>query len=340
VFSPRDVSYKESQVENKEQRAMNHYLVADVGGTNARLGLVTTEGNEVYGIEQLSNKNYPHLLDVVNAYLSRAQCIVLPKKACFAVASPVTSDRIHFTNNSWSFSIQELKAQLGLEYLKVINDFEAIALSIPYLGPREVFRVGGGAALPHRTIAVLGPGTGLGMAALVPNSPQPLPLATEGGHACFAPQDALEAHIAGRIKERLGFCSNEDLLSGGGLVSIYEGLCDWHKVQGLYQSPSDITAAALDDKDDMSRLALERFCAILGAVAGDYALQIGAQGGVYIAGGIVPRFKQFLAERSQFRERFVSKGRFRTYLESIPTFVIIAPQPGLIGAASVFDEGR
>ncbi|HYX33743.1 MAG TPA: glucokinase [Oligoflexus sp.] len=319
---------------------MNHYLVADVGGTNARLGLVTTEGNEVFGIEQLSNKDYPHLLDVVNAYLSRAQCIVLPKKACFAVASPVAGDRIHFTNNSWSFSIQELKAQLGLEYLKVMNDFEAVALSIPYLGPREVFRVGTGAAVPHRTIAVMGPGTGLGMAALVPNSPKPLPLATEGGHACFAPQDELEVHIASRIKQRLGFCSNEDLLSGSGLVSIYEGLCDWYKSKGTFQNPSDITTAALEGTDDMSRLSLERFCAVLGSVAGDYALQIGAQGGVYIAGGIVPRFKEFLAEHSSFRERFVSKGRFRNYLEAIPTYVIIAPQPGLVGAASVFDEGQ
>lgn len=319
---------------------MNHYLVADVGGTNARLGLVTPEGNEVFGIEQLSNKNYPHLIDVVNAYLSRAQCIVQPKKACFAVASPVTSDRIHFTNNSWSFSVQELKDQLGLEYLKVINDFEAVALSIPYLGPREVFRVGGGEATPHRTIAVMGPGTGLGMAALVPDHPKPLPLATEGGHACFAPQDEVEAHIAARIKQRHGFCSNEDLLSGNGLVCIYEGICDWHKVQPKFQNPSEIATAALEGTDDMSRLALERFCAVLGSVAGDYALQLGAQGGLYIAGGIVPRFKEFLAEKSQFRERFVSKGRFRSYLEKIPTFVIIAPQPGLIGAASVFDEGN
>jgi glucokinase len=318
---------------------MNHYLVADIGGTNARLGLVTPEGNEVFGIEQLSNKNYPHLIDVVHSYLNRAQCIVQPKKACFAVASPVTNDRIHFTNNSWSFSVQELKVQLGLEYLKVINDFEAIALSIPYLGPKEVFRVGGGEVTPHHAIAVLGPGTGLGMAALVPNYPKPLPLGTEGGHACFAPQDDLEAHIASRIKQRLGFCSNEDLLSGNGLINIYDGICDWHKTKPLFQNPWEITGAALGGTDEMCRLALERFCAVLGSVAGDYALQLGAQGGVYIAGGIVPRFKEFLVEHTLFRERFVSKGRFRSYLERIPTFVIIASQPGLIGAASVFDEG-
>ena len=319
---------------------MNHFLVADIGGTNARLGLVTAEGNEVFGIEQLSNKDYPHLIDVVNKYLSRAQCIVLPKKACFAVASPLSGDRVDFTNNSWSFSIQELKAQLGLEYLKVINDFEAVALSIPYLGPREVFRVGGGEAMPHHTIAVMGPGTGLGMAALIPNNPKPMPLATEGGHACFAPQDEIEAHIAARIRLRSGFCSNEDVLSGGGLISIYESLCDWYKSPVVYSNPSDIVSKALDGSDERCLAALERFCAILGSVAGDFALQMGAKGGVFIAGGIVPRFKEFLIENSRFRERFESKGRFRAYLEAIPTSIIIASQPGLIGAASVFDEGQ
>ncbi|WP_218109988.1 glucokinase [Oligoflexus tunisiensis] len=326
-------------MDHKEWSIMNHYLVADIGGTNARLGLVTPEGNEVFGIEALSNKNYPHLIDVVNAYLHRAQCILQPKKACFAVASPVTGDLVHFTNNSWSFSIQELKARLGLEYLKVINDFEAIALSIPYLGAREVFRIGGGEAVPHRAIAVLGPGTGLGMAALVPNSPKPLPLGTEGGHACFAPQDEFESHLAAEIRGRQGFCANEDFLCGSGLVTLYRGLCDWHKVTAIYQDPASITTAALDGSDPTCLMTLERFCAILGSVAGDYALQLGAQGGVYISGGIVPRFKEFLAEQSPFRERFESKGRFRSYVERIPTFVITAPQPGLIGAASVFDEG-
>ncbi len=318
---------------------MNHYLVADIGGTNARLGLVTAEGNEVFGIEQLSNKDYPHLIDVVHQYLSRAQCIVVPKKACFAVASPVAGDRIDFTNNSWSFSVQALREQLGLEYLKVINDFEAVARSIPYLGAREVFRVGGGEALPHHTIAVMGPGTGLGMAALVPNNPKPLPLATEGGHACFAAQDEIEAHIALRVRQRSGFCSNEDLLSGGGLVAIYQGLCDWHKVAPVYHHAADIVTHATRGDDDLSRKALDKFCAILGSVAGDFALQMGAKGGVFIAGGIVPRFRDFLAQ-SSFRERFVSKGRFRSYLEAIPTSLIIAPQPGLIGAASVFDESH
>jgi glucokinase len=316
---------------------MNHYLVGDIGGTNARLGLVTTEGNEVFGIERMSNKDFPDLKDVVMHYLSKAQCIVYPKKACFAVASPVAGDHISFTNNSWSFSVQNLKCQLGLESLTVINDFEAVARSIPYLGPRELMKVGEGQALSHQAIAVLGAGTGLGMAALVPAHPKPLPLATEGGHASFAALDAVEEHIRHFLLEKHGFVSNEDLLSGAGLVNIYQALCAYSKKAAVLSEAADITSHAIESHDPLCRETLERFCMILGSVAGDYALQIGAKGGVYIAGGIIPRFKEFFAS-SRFRERFESKGRFRNYLAAIPTYVVIANQPGLIGAASVFDE--
>ncbi len=316
---------------------MNHHLVADIGGTNARLGLVTAEGNEIFGIEQISNRDYPRLLDVINDYLSKAQCIVQPKKACFAVASPVTSDSIDFTNNSWSFSIKELKSQLGLEYLRIINDFEAVARSIPYLGPRELFKVGGGEALPHQAMAVLGPGTGLGMAALVPALPKAIPLATEGGHASFAALDATEEFIAHYVRDAQGFVSNEDLLSGGGLVHIYKALGAMQQKPTPHTEAAVISQLALDKSDALCHEALERFCMILGSVAGDYALQVGAKGGVYIAGGIVPRFKDFL-NASGFRARFEGKGRFRSYLSAIPAFVVVAQQPGLIGAASVFDE--
>ena len=318
---------------------MNHYLVADIGGTNARLGLVTTEGNEVFGIERMSNKDYPRLLDVINDYLGKAQCIVQPRKACFAVASPVAGDAIRFTNNSWSFSIAELKGHLGLDFLKVINDFEAVARSIPYLGEREVFQVGEGKGLAHHPIAVLGPGTGLGMAALIPAHPKAIPLATEGGHASFAALDEFEDFMLRRLREKIGFVSNEDLLSGNGLVNIFESVCAFHQSARAPLDAATISEQAVHGKDPLCQEALERFCAILGAVAGDYALQVGAQGGVYIAGGIVPRFPEFVA-KSRFRERFLRKGRFEGYLAAIPTYLVVAPQPGLIGAASVFDEDR
>lgn len=317
---------------------MNHFLVADIGGTNARIGLVTAEGNEIFGIEQVPNRDFPSLVSVFNSYLRKAQCVVHPRKACFAVASPVVGDKVSFTNNSWSFSIQEIKGQLGLEYLKVINDFEAIAMSLPYLSKEEARKIGGGTAVPHHAIAVLGPGTGLGMAALVPAHPKSIPLAAEGGHASFAPQDRVEEYIAHRLTEKIGFVSNEDLLCGQGLVNIYEGLCSYHRTPFQAVDAATIANRGLQADDPISREALDRFCGILGSVAGDYALQIGAKGGVYIAGGIVPRFVDFF-ESSSFRARFEQKGRFRSYMESIPTFVVLASQPGLIGAASVFDEG-
>ncbi len=316
---------------------MNHYLVADIGGTNARVGLVTGDGNEVYGIEQFSNKDFPSLADVIMHFLSKAQCAILPKQACFAVASPVTGDEVAFTNNSWSFSIADLKYKLGLDLLHVMNDFEAVARSLPYLGEQQLRQIGCGAAKDRHTMAVIGPGTGLGMAALIPALPAAIPLATEGGHASFGAQDEREGAVAGYIKNKIGFVSNEDLLSGQGLQNILGGLAHYYG-----HCPPELDAAALVDRalggsDPLCLETLEYFCGILGSVAGDYALQVGAQGGVYIAGGIVPRFIEFL-EKSSFRRRFEEKGRFASYVSAIPTYVIIGSQPGLIGAASIFDD--
>ncbi len=318
---------------------MNHHLVADIGGTNARVGLVTSEGNEIFGIEYFSNKDFPTLGAVIHAFLSKAQCALGPRKACFAVASPVAGDRVHFTNNSWSFSIEALKAELGLDQLHVMNDFEAVARSLPYLGSAELLKIGGGEAKAHQTYAVLGPGTGLGMAGLVPACGCSLPLATEGGHAAFAPQNEREEAIALYLRKKLGgFVSNEDLLSGQGLKNIYEGLA-FHRgfISDAYDA-AHIVERGLSDGHPLCREALECFCEVLGAVAGDYALQLGAQGGVYVAGGIVPRIVSFLEKKSGFRRRFEEKGRFAPYLAAIPTFVIVGTQPGLIGAASIFDK--
>ena len=315
---------------------MNHFLVADIGGTNARVGLVTGEGNEIFGIEQFSNRDFPSLHEVVANFLAKAQCAVLPKKACFAVASPVLSDEISFTNNSWSFSIEELKTQLGLDYLHVMNDFEAVARSLPFLGDAELRKVGPGAPRAGRAMAVLGPGTGLGMAALLPSFPSGIPLPSEGGHAAFAPFDEREAAIAQQLRAKTGFVSNEDMLSGTGLCNIHSAL---NVIKGRPFETIDaalISERALKGEDLVCVEALEIFCGILGGVAGDYALQLGAQGGVYIAGGIVPRFMDFL-EKSSFRLRFESKGRMASYVAAIPTYVIMGTQPGLIGAASIFD---
>ncbi|MBC7531744.1 MAG: glucokinase [Oligoflexus sp.] len=321
---------------------MNHFLVADIGGTNARIGLVTGEGNEIYGIEQFSNRDFPSLKDVIANFLAKVQCAVLPKRACFAVASPVLGDRICFTNNSWSFSIEGLKGELGLDYLHVMNDFEAVARSLPFLGPGELKKIGGGAVAPHKALAVLGPGTGLGMAALLPALPKAMPLPSEGGHAAFYPGTAAEEIVFRFLREQNGFVSNEDVLSGMGLCNIYSALAlaagRVHESMQLQLQAADISERALNGGDSICREALSCFCGVLGAVAGDYALQVGAQGGVFIAGGIVSRFVSFL-EQSTFRQRFEAKGRMSSYVTVIPTYVIMGTQPGLIGAASIFDVG-
>lgn len=317
---------------------MNHYLVADIGGTNARVGLVTGEGNEIFGIEQFSNRDFPSLKDVIAAFLEKAQCVVLPKKACFAVASPVVGDDISFTNNSWSFSIEGLKEELGLDFLHVMNDFEAVARSLPFLGPNELFQIGEGEACPHRALAVLGPGTGLGMAALIPALPAAIAIPSQGGHSSFAPGNEKEECIARYLRQRIGFVSNEDLLSGTGLCNIYQALSEAAGLSIPKPDASAVTEKALSGNDAIALDALDCFTGILGSVAGDFALQMGACGGVYIAGGIVPRFLEYL-EKSSFRRRFETKGRMVTYVSAIPTYVIMGTEPGLIGAASIFDDG-
>lgn len=321
---------------------MDHALVADIGGTHARIGLVTDEGNEVYGIEQFSNKEFASLEEVIRHYLSLSQCAMPPKKACFAVASPVLGDDIRFTNNSWSFNIPALKAQLAFDYLHVMNDFEAIARSLPFLCRKDLAVVaeGRGAPVSAQTMAVLGPGTGLGMSAAIPDGKGGyVPLPSEGGHAAFAPQDERERWIHDFIKGEQGFVCIEDVVSGQGLENIYRALATRDQRGECRLSAKTISDRALIEQDPLALESLSSFCSILGTVSGDLALTTGARGGVYLAGGILPRFLEFL-DRSPFRRRFEAKGRYASYVSLIPTYVIIGTQPGLIGAASLFDEPK
>ncbi len=318
---------------------MNHFLVGDIGGTNARFGLVTVEGAEVFGIETLSSQNFRSLCDAVKHYLSMAQCIVPPKKACFAVASPITADEVHLTNSHWSFSIRRLQQQLGLDALRVINDFEAVARSIPHLDRDDKHQIGSGVERDGATKSVLGAGTGLGTAILAPlGSSGYLPLSTEGGHAGFSPVTDREYSVKQLLQKQLRFVSNESLLSGSGLQLLYQALAQLDEKPCPKLSAHDIADRALAEEDAVAIEAFHMFFEILGSVAGDYALQTGAKGGIYIGGGIAPRYCEFIEKNSNFRTRFEDKGRFSHYLRDIATFIIMAPQPGLIGAAAVLDN--
>ncbi|NRA64776.1 MAG: glucokinase [Pseudobacteriovorax sp.] len=316
---------------------MNHYLVGDIGGTNARFGLSTIEGGEVFGIETFKGEDYPSLYDSVKTFLSKAQCTVLPKRACFAVASPILGDRVDFTNSSWSFSTSQLKSQLGLEKLKVINDFEAIACSIPFLTETDKFQIGGRAENLSKPLAILGPGTGLGMAGLIPYKNSFIPLPTEGGHAAFCPSTPREEAIKKVLEKKYGFVSNETLLSGSGLLLIYKTLSSLENHSPKAESNEELAELFASGNDVLALEAYQIFFGIMGSIAGDFALQTGAQGGVYIGGGIAPRYLDAIVN-SDFRKRFESKGRFQSYVEDIACHIITAEQPGLIGASAVLDD--
>ncbi|MBC7659353.1 MAG: glucokinase [Chitinophagaceae bacterium] len=314
---------------------MKYYLVADIGGTNTRIGLLANEGScKITDIAFFENQDFPGIEAVFHHYFKQYPLVSPPKKACIAVASPVQSDRVSFVNNPWTFSREGLKSEFSFDVLHVINDFEAIARSLPYLDPKGLRCVGGGVANPLRARAVVGPGTGLGMGGLIPTATGTIPLASEGGHAAFAPQNEDEDAVVHYLRQRLDFVCNEDLLSGAGLIHIFNALSHRAGHEVSVSDPALISGGALKG-DSRCVAALTCFCGILGSVAGDFALQIGAEGGVAIAGGIVPRFIEFF-EQSPFRQRFEAKGCYRDYMAAIPTYVIMESQPGLIGAASIF----
>ena len=239
------------------------------------------------------------------------------------------------TNRDWSFSIDRLRQDLGLETLHVINDFAAVALAVPHLGAADVTRIGGGAAAQGAPIAVIGPGTGLGVSALVRTPGRWTPVATEGGHVTLAAADEREAEVIAHLRRRFGHVSAERALSGPGLVNLHAALAALAGQAAA--APTDITARALAGADPLCRDAVAMFCAMLGTVAGDLALSLGARGGVYVAGGIVPDLGARFAA-TDFRARFEAKGRFKGYMAAIPTFVITMAQPAFTGLAALLEE--
>lgn len=328
-----------------------HYgLIADIGGTNARFalapqapmnddgsGTLRLQEQDVVAEQTLSGKDFPHIRDAIEAYLADVTPNYgRPDRGCLAIACPTDQDWIRMTNHTWAFSVNELKQALGFGELRFINDYHALANSIPYLGESGAVQVGGGSAAPGKPMAVTGPGTGLGLAALAFSAAGPVTIETEGGHAHFAATDKTEMQIVEYLLQELPRVSSERLISGMGLENIYRALCAIEGVQPKPLAAPEISTAAVAGSDALCEQALSRFCAVLGSYAGDVALTFGAKGGVYIAGGIVPRFMDFF-RNSAFRERFEAKARFRAFNASIPTQVIVSAQPGLLGAAAVLN---
>lgn len=311
-------------------------LVADIGGTNARFALVDDVKLTPIEPRNLRCAEYPTLVDAVNHYLEQV-ALGRPSKAVMSIASPVTGDELSMTNHIWSFSVRETRAALGFRYLKVLNDYTALALALPSLGEDQCIKIGAGKTLAGHPKAVLGPGTGLGVSGVVFEGDHWIPLQSEGGHVSYGPVNTREQQIIEVIREKMCHVSAEVLLSGPGLSLIFEIITRLDDGEAKQLSPGEVTELALNDKSSMAAEALEIFCGILGTVAGNLALTLGARGGVYIGGGIVPKILDTFTN-SGFRERFEQHGRLTNYLQKIPTYVINTDYPTLTGAAAALDK--
>ncbi|HEU5018941.1 MAG TPA: glucokinase [Pseudolabrys sp.] len=308
-------------------------LVADIGATNTRLALVEPDG-AITRVRVFATDELPNLGDIIEAYLA-IEAVARPSRAVLAIAAPVTGDEITLTNFPWTFSVDELRRRLGFERLHVVNDFVANALALPYLVDGDRQQIGAGAPVPGAPTGVIGPGSGLGVSAILPeNGGAIIPVRGEGGHVTMAAADDREAAVLNLLRRRFDHVSAERVLSGPGLLNLYAALCELSGEPQEQFSPAQITDPHTGEDHPRAREATQMFCAMLGTVAGNLALTLGARGGVYIAGGIVPRLGARFAE-SQFRTRFEAKGRFRDYLIAVPTYVIVRPFPALLGTAKL-----
>jgi glucokinase len=314
-------------------------LVADIGGTNVRFALAwpDSERRPVLGsVREFAALRFGSLGQAASHYLAQIEAPT-PRRSVIAVASAITGDEIKITNNPWSFSIAGVQRELGLEHIEVINDFAAIALAVPHLVALELEPIGAASAparrRPEQHYAVMGPGTGLGVCRLLMRQGRALVMESEGGHVAFAPGNEYEIAILQALMKRHARVSVERLVSGPGLQNLYAAICAVEGTPGNVDTPEAITAGARLGSDTACRRAVELFCAILGSFAGDVALMVGAWDGVYLGGGMTGTLLPWIC-RGEFRQRFESKGRFSSLMQTIPTFAIAHAQPGLLGAAA------
>lgn len=320
------------------------WLVADIGGTHARFGLVAAGTRAATRVRSLATADHDGPTAAARAYLAAVAAESgdgwePPRTAAFAVATPVAGDRIAFTNRgAWAFSRAALQRELGLRELVVVNDFEALALALPRLRPEQLrsWPGCGDFAAAAGTLAVVGPGTGLGVAGLVRSQHGFVAVAGEGGHATLAPADDFESELLARVRRSHGHVSAERLLSGIGLPVLHAALADLLG-QPLAAGDAPDAAAIVGGSDALATRTVDTFCALLGGFAGSVALTFGARGGLAIGGGIVPRLgDRFFASR--FRERFDAKGRFRSYLQAVPTAVVVDTHAALDGAVAALES--
>ncbi|WP_028100684.1 glucokinase [Pseudoduganella violaceinigra] len=315
-------------------------LLADVGGTNARFALELAPGR-IEHIHVLACAAYPSLADALMAYLALPDVLAVAgagiRHGAIAIANPVNGDFVKMTNHHWAFSIEVLRLAVGFEVLVVANDFTALARALPLLAEHQKRQVGGGQSQAGAPLGLIGAGTGLGVSGLIPSASGWTALLSEGGHVSFPPMNPDEVAILQYAWTEFSHVSAERLLSGVGIELIYRALVAQRgHAEPMLPAP-EIARRALAGECPLCDAAIEFFCTMLGTIAGNLGVTLGATGGIYIGGGIVPRLGERF-DRSGFRARFEEKGRFRAYLAAIPTYVITAEYPAFVGVSAILSE--
>ncbi|MCZ8530544.1 glucokinase [Alteromonas sp. HB246098] len=313
---------------------MSQKFVADVGGTNIRVARVTESG--VTDIKKYMCNDFASIDLAITQYFTD-----MPEhnftQGCIAIACPVLGDQVVMTNHSWAFSQNALRSQLKLDALFVINDFTAVAHSLPVLSEDQVVQIGEGTPKENGNIAVFGPGTGLGVEHITMTSTGWQTLDGEGGHVDFAPVDETDVVVWRHLQSTLGRASAEEVMSGRGLHNIYTALANDASAPVAFTEPAQITEAALNGTCELAEATLTQFCRIMGSFAGNIALNMATTGGIFIGGGIANRFPEFI-QNSDFRARFEAKGQMKHYVKDIPTYLIAEPDHGLLGAAAYLNQ--
>ena len=317
---------------------MRRVAVADVGGTHARFALAQLDGNRVASLgEPVTLKTAEHgSFQLAWQEFGRRTGADLPNELALSFAGPVGGDVLKLTNNPWVIRPALMKERLGVDRFVIVNDFGAVAYAVATLPDEHFSRIcGPDRPLPKEgVISIVGPGTGLGVAALLRKKDHYEVIETEGGHVDFAPLDSLEDKIVTQLRRNFRRISVERVASGQGLRNLYEALAAIEGRDLTFHDDKELWAAALAGTDSLANAALDRLCLSLGAVAGDMALAQGASS-VVIAGGVGLRLAEYLP-RSGFRDRFIAKGRFERRMDEMPVKLITHPQPGLFGAAAAF----
>jgi glucokinase len=307
-------------------------MVADVGGTNTRMALFDPATGEFRALANYTNRDYLRFEDVIAHWLESLG-EPLPQNCCIAVAAPPSQDHVVMVNMDWAFYCSELASQFSFAQFRRLNDFESNAYALPHLTDkdRKLLHSGSGARSADR-LATVGPGTGLGGAVLDRSGGRSISYAAEPGHMSLAAGTELELALVGLLLSRHEDIYAELLVSGPGLLRLYQALGELRGEPIHDLKPADISTRALDGTDPLCTMALDTFCALLGSVCGDFLLANGAYGGLYLAGGIVPRMVSYLRD-SEFHRRLITKGAMREHLNTVPVYVITAGHPGLLGAA-------